>query len=455
MTEWDAKSIFARNICDPNLERFKEELLEHKTDRTLEEMIVKLRIHDEELARTAFDSNRGGPKRVRRTPDGPNKRQRTGSSGTGTLTGTIHPNLKGIIRIPPETWHELSQLYRDWVLKYNQAIRHSDTPPPTPEGVTVGPPQDDGLNHFIPKSGRQRRVRRVMAPTTITPTIESPPTPLSPPTESPPPDTDSDHDSIGTIDETELFPPGTTALKTVRFHLHSGGDDGEVTQNAANSTPRRNASSYFYTTRRNKLELKPDETEVEDSENKDEDSDGEDVPDLVARTTPDLDDENEINNNDTKREQRDLQKVTRKIYQERRPRRTTRNSAITNIHRYREVQQNDNIAVIDSGGGRRPTVTEQAWLRIGGETGMTSAMRPYMSNDTNAYVEHPVCSAVTKAFIPGREDPVLLMVHYATFVTKDKDQTDGESLLTTIDMGDHGVLQMWDYNRNDISTIFI
>eukprot|EP00536_Pseudo-nitzschia_multiseries_P009657 jgi/Psemu1/23887/gm1.23887_g len=42
MTEWDAKSIFAQNIRDPNLERFKEELLEHKTDRTLEEMIVKL-----------------------------------------------------------------------------------------------------------------------------------------------------------------------------------------------------------------------------------------------------------------------------------------------------------------------------------------------------------------------------------------------------------------------------
>eukprot|EP00536_Pseudo-nitzschia_multiseries_P019438 jgi/Psemu1/60747/gm1.60747_g len=97
MTEWDAKSIFARNIRDPNLERFKEELLEHKTERTLEEMIVKLRIHDEELARTVFDSNRGGTKRVRRTPDGPNKRHRTGPSGIGTLTGTIHPNLKGAI----------------------------------------------------------------------------------------------------------------------------------------------------------------------------------------------------------------------------------------------------------------------------------------------------------------------------------------------------------------------
>eukprot|EP00536_Pseudo-nitzschia_multiseries_P007784 jgi/Psemu1/18745/gm1.18745_g len=42
MTEWDAKSIFARNIRDPNLERFKEELLEHKTDRTLEEIIIFL-----------------------------------------------------------------------------------------------------------------------------------------------------------------------------------------------------------------------------------------------------------------------------------------------------------------------------------------------------------------------------------------------------------------------------
>eukprot|EP00536_Pseudo-nitzschia_multiseries_P014589 jgi/Psemu1/39319/gm1.39319_g len=288
MTEWDAKSIFARNIRDPNLERFKEELLENKTDRTLEEMIVKLQIHDKELARTAFDS-RGGPKRVRRNPDGPNKRQRTGSSGTGTLAGTIHPNLKGILRIPPDTWHELSQQYRDWVLKYNQAVRHSDTPPPTPEGVTVDPPQDDGLNHFIPKSSRQQHVRRVMAQPAM-----NAHGPLSLPTTEPLPVVlnilaDDSDQSIGTIDETELFPPGSTTLKTVRFHLHSGGDTGDgkddgkdKTQNAANSnsTPRRNASS----------------------ENEDEDCEGEDLPDIAARMEPDSDNEKESNNNDTKKE---------------------------------------------------------------------------------------------------------------------------------------------------------
>ena len=41
--------------------------------------------------------------------------------------------------------------------------------------------------------------------------------------------------------------------------------------------------------------------------------------------------------------------------------------------------------------------------------------------------------------ISGRTEPILLLVHNATNITSKDDQTNGESLLTTMDMGDHGV----------------
>ncbi|VEU33665.1 unnamed protein product [Pseudo-nitzschia multistriata] len=113
------------------------------------------------------------------------------------------------------------------------------------------------------------------------------------------------------------------------------------------------------------------------------------------------------------------------------------------------------IAVIDSGGGRRPTVTEDAWLEVGNPTGLVARLGAYPPacppagkndsiNDSDTHEEtepfcHRVCSAVTKASIRGRSEPVLFLVHGATYVSGGPGRAHCESLLTTMDMGDHGV----------------
>ena len=51
------------------------------------------------------------------------------------------------------------------------------------------------------------------------------------------------------------------------------------------------------------------------------------------------------------------------------------------------------IAVIDTGGGCRPTVTEAAWSIVGRETGLTANLSPYQSTESST---HHVCSAITK-----------------------------------------------------------
>eukprot|EP00536_Pseudo-nitzschia_multiseries_P009658 jgi/Psemu1/23893/gm1.23893_g len=105
-------------------------------------------------------------------------------------------------------------------------------------------------------------------------------------TASPSSDADSDQDRI--------------AAEQMRSQDRIDAEDAEVTRNAANSTPRRNASSYFYTTRRNKLELKSDDNEDEETP----DSDGGN-----KNETPDSDggnkNENEINDKDIEKKQRD------------------------------------------------------------------------------------------------------------------------------------------------------
>ena len=67
---------------------------------------------------------------------------------------------------------------------------------------------------------------------------------------------------------------------------------------------------------------------------------------------------------------------------------------------------------------------------------MTANLSPYQSTESST---HPICSAITKATISGRTDPILLLVHHATYIATKDDQTNGEYLLTTMDMGDHGV----------------
>jgi len=73
----------------------------------------------------------------------------------------------------------------------------------------------------------------------------------------------------------------------------------------------------------------------------------------------------------------------------------------------------------------------------GGESGLTTTtMTPYQTKDT---YRHPIVSAVTKAYITGEDEPVLLSVHHATFITKKHNSEEVELLMTTNDIGYHGV----------------
>lgn len=100
------------------------------------------------------------------------------------------------------------------------------------------------------------------------------------------------------------------------------------------------------------------------------------------------------------------------------------------------IEPGQDMFVCDSGGRKYPTVTERAWTIVGGEPGLTTTMKPYQTKDT---YRHPVVSAVTKAYITGEDEPVLLLVHHSTFITKKHDPDEVESLMMTNDTGYHGV----------------
>ena len=106
------------------------------------------------------------------------------------------------------------------------------------------------------------------------------------------------------------------------------------------------------------------------------------------------------------------------------------------IRRQCSLKPGEDRFICDSGGGKRPTITERAWLTVGDDTGLTTGLQPYQ---TATATRHPVVSAVTKAMITGRDEPVLLLVHYATYISNKHDPNEVESLLTTMDLGNHGV----------------
>ena len=112
------------------------------------------------------------------------------------------------------------------------------------------------------------------------------------------------------------------------------------------------------------------------------------------------------------------------------------NNTSRRVTRRASTEEGGDRFVCDTGGGQRPTITERAWRTIGEESGLTTELQPYQTNEVSV---HQVVSAVTKARIKGRLDPVLLMVHYATYITIEQDPLEKESLLTTMDMGDHGI----------------
>jgi len=168
--EAEAKGIFVRNIMDSSLYYTHKTMLRSKANRSIEELILDLRKVEEELERQNI-SNRAEVKRRQEPIFFSGKRRRV--EGEVSLTvSVLHPNLIGIIRIPPETWRGLKKEHRKYVLQYNTAVRHkvqAEEYPVPIDGITIGEQKDDGMgNTDVPRrfgGGKQRRVHRVMLDT--------------------------------------------------------------------------------------------------------------------------------------------------------------------------------------------------------------------------------------------------------------------------------------------------
>ena len=91
------------------------------------------------------------------------------------------------------------------------------------------------------------------------------------------------------------------------------------------------------------------------------------------------------------------------------------------------------VLIVDTGGGIQPTVTSKAW-KITHKYNTKVSMSGYQSKDPPQ--ECHIVNAVTKANIPGRSEPVLFEVNYATLVQDDHEL---ESLVVPFEMMKHGI----------------
>lgn len=347
MSEQEAKDIFIQNIHDPDYMLLKETLSTGLNEKTLQSFVNELQKKEMQLNRDADYKKRVRRQLLTEEDFQPNAKKRhlgettgenDGAANQTSLPSVVNPNLTGIIQIRPgSAWTSLQKTHKDFVIKYNRAIRHSEEPPAPPAGVTIGPKSDDENGNGDVKTTRQ--IRRIGNESDK----EDQPLPSRP------------HVTFAENDEDikEDDPPepiATIAGKPISFHLTT------VDPTMLN-TPRRFKQA---------------------------------------------------------------------------------SGIISNTRRTRRMQDEDgDLLIVDSGGGSRPTITKRAWIIIGGDLGLTAGLSPYQGKGQVSY--HPVVHGVTKATIPGFEDPILLKLHYATLITQKDDPNERESLLTTMDMGYHGV----------------
>jgi hypothetical protein len=90
------------------------------------------------------------------------------------------------------------------------------------------------------------------------------------------------------------------------------------------------------------------------------------------------------------------------------------------------------MLIIDTGGGTSPTITSNAW-KVTYRYISTMSITGYQSKEPP--INCAVVNAVTKAFLPGRVDPVIFEVNYATLIP---DANEFESLVVPFDMMKHG-----------------
>src|SRR4051812_26825013 len=94
---------------------------------------------------------------------------------------------------------------------------------------------------------------------------------------------------------------------------------------------------------------------------------------------------------------------------------------------------NDDILVVDIGGGMNATITKRAW-KILHYTNHHTTMVGYQDKGNPQVCE--VVNAVTKARIIGRDTPILLLINYATLLN---DEEERESLCVPFQSMKHGV----------------
>ena len=93
----------------------------------------------------------------------------------------------------------------------------------------------------------------------------------------------------------------------------------------------------------------------------------------------------------------------------------------------------EQVLIVDTGGGTQPTITKRAWKVMFRHNTMIS-MQGYQSKASPQICA--VVNATTKVTIPGREDPVIFEVNYATLI---EDDNELESLVVPFTMMRHGI----------------
>jgi hypothetical protein len=91
------------------------------------------------------------------------------------------------------------------------------------------------------------------------------------------------------------------------------------------------------------------------------------------------------------------------------------------------------VLIVDTGGGTSPTIMSNAW-KVTHCYNTSMSIFGYQSKDPP--INCAVVNAVTKAFIPGRMDPVIFEVNYAS--TQIQDTEEFESLVVPFNMMKHG-----------------
>jgi len=90
------------------------------------------------------------------------------------------------------------------------------------------------------------------------------------------------------------------------------------------------------------------------------------------------------------------------------------------------------VLIVDTSVGNYSTITTRDW-HIFSTTNHSTLLTGYQSERSR---EYPVANGITKATIPGRDDPILLIINYATVVDDDSEM---ESLHIPFQSMRHGV----------------